>query len=274
MFDCVKYVNHLNQEINFGSGEYFLNESELRDFEWNYNTAFNRITNINRKGVVTKPIPIIIHSRDGVGAKNRLFEIFERDVIARTPGRFYIGDYFCEGYVLESKKENYLLNKNLLVLEVTFVTEKAYWIRPTVSTFAKYTEAQTGDYILDYPHDYGYDYYDTGLASVFINNEHFDGSEFRLLINGQANFPRLEIGSHVYEVEHEVKTGEVLEINSKDRTISLIQADGCKENLFNYRNKDYNIFQKVPPGVSTVFWDGKFEFELTLFEERSEPKWT
>jgi len=266
-------VNHRNQEIIFGEGEYFLNESELRDFKWRYSDTFNRIVNINRKGVVEKTIPIIVYSNNGIEAKNRLFEIFERDVLAKKPGRFWVGEYYCEGYILESTKENYLINRNLLNLEVIFVTDKAYWVRQTVSTFARYSDVENQDYMLEYPYDYDYDYYDTGLASLTICNEHFDASEYILLINGQVNNPRIEISGHVYEVAHEVKSGEVLEINSKNRTITLIQADGGRVNLFNYRSTDYEIFQKIPPGISTVSWTGEFEFELTLLEERSEPKW-
>jgi hypothetical protein len=43
-------------------------------------------------------------------------------------------------------------------------------------------------------------------------------------------------------------------------------------NLFDSRNKAQSVFEKIPEGALTFAWEG-FSFELTLFEERSEPKW-
>jgi alginate O-acetyltransferase complex protein AlgI len=34
------------------------------------------------------------------------------------------------------------------------------------------------------------------------------------------------------------------------------------------------VFEKIPSGNNIVVWDGNWGFDITLFEERSEPKWT
>ena len=43
---------------------------------------------------------------------------------------------------------------------------------------------------------------------------------------------------------------------------------------FSDRNRDDYIFEKIPSGSNDVSWDGAFGFDVTLLEERSEPKWT
>ena len=59
MLDTAKYVNHLNQSIDFGSGGIFITDSELRDYKWEYDTDYDEITNF-RKGVKEKKMKIII----------------------------------------------------------------------------------------------------------------------------------------------------------------------------------------------------------------------
>ena len=39
MLDVARYVNHLNQSIDFGSGGIFITDSELRNYEWEYDTG-------------------------------------------------------------------------------------------------------------------------------------------------------------------------------------------------------------------------------------------
>ena len=70
-----------------------------------------------------------------------------------------------------------------------------------------------------------------------------------------------------------VETNEFLTIDSVLKTIVLTKRDGSTENCFNYRNKDSYIFEKIPSGTSNIS-SGNFNFEITLLEERSEPKWT
>ena len=50
MLDTAKYVNHLNQSIDFGSGGIYITDSELRNYEWEYDTDYDEITNF-RKGL-------------------------------------------------------------------------------------------------------------------------------------------------------------------------------------------------------------------------------
>ena len=38
------------------------------------------------------------------------------------------------------------------------------------------------------------------------------------------------------------------------------------------RNNE-RFFQKIAPGRQTIMWTGKFDFDIILYTERSEPTW-
>lgn len=86
MLNVAKYVNHLNQSIDFGSGGVFITSSELRDYEWEYDTDYDEITNFH-KGVKEKKMKIIISAsseEEGIEKRNDIFRIFEADILAGT----------------------------------------------------------------------------------------------------------------------------------------------------------------------------------------------
>ena len=77
MLDIAKYVNHLNQSIDFGSCGIFITSSELRDYEWKYDTDYDEITNFH-KGVKEKKMKIIISAsseEEGIAKRNAIFQI-------------------------------------------------------------------------------------------------------------------------------------------------------------------------------------------------------
>lgn len=91
MLDKAKYVNHLNQSIDFGSGGIFITDSELRDYEWEYDTDYDEITNF-RKGIKEKKMKIIISAvteEEGIAKRNAVFRIFEADILANQAGKLY-----------------------------------------------------------------------------------------------------------------------------------------------------------------------------------------
>ena len=44
--------------------------------------------------------------------------------------------------------------------------------------------------------------------------------------------------------------------------------------MYNARNKLQSVFEKIPSGASVLSWEGDFGVDLTIFDERSEPKWS
>lgn len=61
---------------------------------------------------------------------------------------------------------------------------------------------------------------------------------------------------------------------AKDRKIVKVKTDGTEENLFNSKNNESSIWEKIPAGLSIVSWNGAFGFDIILFNERGTPRWT
>lgn len=271
MLEQIKYINHRNEELEFGKESLYANANDLRDFVWNVVSKNNRISGFTR-GVITKSLPVVIACRNeeaGLKIRNKLFEIAEKDVLALQHGKLLIGDYYLKCYITGSKKGEYLKSKRSMNVDLTISTDYPYWVKETTTTF-NYWEGSLGtnlDYNRDFPSDYT-----SNLIGKQLNNTDFVPSNFRLNFYGICENPSVIIGGHEYAVNVSVGANEYLTVDSIEKTIVLTHTDGTKENCFNFRNRDSYIFEKMPSGISNVA-GGNFKFDITLLEERSEPKW-
>lgn len=272
MFETIKYINHVNETIEFGKDGIWMCENESIDFSWKIVNKNNRISGF-QKGIVSKSIPVVIKARteDKLNKlKNKLFEVFEKDVLAIKHGKLIIGDYYLRCFVTESKKSDYLRQSNSINVTLTISTDFPYWVKETTKTF-NYGSGNPGSN-LDFNNDFPYDYA-SNLRNVSLNNTGFYESNFSICIYGACNNPSVVIAGHEYKVNTAIEANEYLVIDSAEKTITLTKKDGTKVNCFNYRNRDSYIFQKIPSGMNTVS-GSNFKFDITLFDERSEPKWT
>ncbi len=271
MFEKLKYKNHINEVIDFGKDGIFVNTGDLHDYEWTASSKGNMISSL-KKAVQTRKLPIVIMcatEEEGIAARNKLFETFEKDVLALQPGQIIIGDYYFRCYVTKSTKNVYQRSKRHMELTLTLTSDHPYWINESLKSFGVSSETGEG---LDYTFDYSFDYF-TDTASTELNNTNFVASAFRLIIYGACINPTITIGGHTYQVDCTVADGEYLTIDSTTKRIFVTKNDGTIVNHFNDRNKNSYVFQKIPSGKNAVTWTGDFGFDVILMEERSEPKW-
>ncbi len=272
MLEQLKYINHMNETLEFGKSKLYVNENDLHDFAWQITSKNDRISGF-KKGIVSKTIPIILKcdsNEEGIALKNKLFEVFEKDVLAVKHGRIIIGDYYLKCFVTESAKSEYLINRSYLRITVKVSTDFPYWVKETSSTF-NYGSSEAG-LDLDFKRDFPFDF-TSNLVGKHLNNTNFVATDFRINIYGVCENPKITIGGHSYEVKASVGEREYLTIDSVNKTIILTDARGRKTNLFNMRNRNSYIFEKIPSGASNVSANGSFKFEVILLEERGEPKW-
>ena len=274
MIEKLIYRNHMNEEISFGQGGIFVNSNDLHDYAWNYTSKNDRISAF-KTGIVKKAIPVVIMCKseeEGIKIRNKLFEIAEKDVLTMQYGHIIIGDYHLKCYVTGSKKSKYLVNKMYMVTSLTVVTDRPSWIKETTTTFG-YGQGSEGTN-LDFNNDFPMDY-TSNLLGKSLNNTGFIPSEFIMKIYGPCENPSVTIAGHEYQVNVSIESNEYLTIDSIEKTIVLTNKDGTKQNCFNLRNRESYIFEKIPSGLSGVSTSsGHFKFDVTLLEERSEPKWT
>lgn len=272
MIEKITYKNHMNEEINFGQNGIYVNSNDLHDFAWTYNSKNNRISSFE-KGIVEKTIPVVIQcdsEEEGILIKNRLFECAEKDVLAMQYGRLIIGDYYLQCYITASKKSDYLIGKNHMKTSLTVISDLPSWVKETTFTYGYGSEAEGRN--LDYNNDFPYDF-TSNLLGKSLNNTSFIDTNFRIIIYGACENPSVKIADHEYSVAATAESNEYITIDSINKTIILTHKDGTTENLFNKRNRESYIFEKIPVGMSLILLQGCQKADIILLEERSEPKW-
>lgn len=272
MLRKVKYVNHINETLEYGKDGLYINESDLLDFTWSILSKNNHISGFS-KGIISRHLTLFLKCKtyeDGLKSKNRLFEVCEKDVLSIKHGRIIIGDYYLRCYVVESKKTECSLVNGYMKLKLKVTSDLPYWVKETKSVFNN--ASASGGSNLDFNNDFAYDYTSNMLGEK-LNNTGFMPANFKMLIYGPATNPSVQIGGHTYAVNAGVGKNEYLEIDSIAKTVVLRHADGSQTNCFHARNRNSYIFEKIPVGANSVSIAGDFMFEITLLEERSEPKW-
>lgn len=278
MLEQLKYKNHLNEVFEFGKDGIYVNTNSLRDYEWNVSTKGRRISSMDYS-VRKKMLPVVIicdTEAQGIEARNKLFEVVEKDVLALKHGQIIVGDYYLKCFVTASKKSNYLLQKRLMEVDLTISTDFPCWVKETTTPYslvgAAATSGESSEF-LDYPIPFPHDYYCNLTAKPLVNSN-FVASNFRLIIYGACVNPTVSIADHTYQVNCTVEANEYLTIDSATKKIFITGNDGTVRNVFNLRNRASYVFEKIPTGSNVVSWNGNFAFDIVLLEERSEPKWT
>ena len=276
MLDKFIFENHLGQRFEGLPNGVYLNYSDLRDYSWNFDTINSRISRFYR-GITSRKIPLVVYCNsdaEAVAIKNRLHELAEADIVARIPGKIFVGDYYTSGYITASVKSNYLIRKKYCKITLTLTSDDPSWYREQTNAFIPGEGSAIGiGSGTDYPYDYPYDYA-LSMKGRKIVCDSVGSSAFRLTIYGEATNPSVVIGGHTYTINGTIGKGETLLIDSLSKTINLTTAFGNKINWFDKRGRENYIFEPIPAGQNTVSWAGTFGFDLTVIEKRSEPKWT
>ena len=270
----VKYVNSKGVEVNLNKHPYKMLVSDILDYEWEVITSANRITGFGYT-VKEKVLNIDVHRSRDAGARenmSRLTDIFETDILSSAPGRLYIDEQYMIGYIKSSEKDNWETDQ-IIQGEYGLTTDNPFWITEKHFSFQKKTAKEKIFEPLDYPYDFPYDLTREQVGLDKIEGSDLSDSHFKLTIYGPAVFPEIHIGGHIYRVNTVVAEGEYLTIDSREETVVRCMIDGTKINEFDNRDHDHSVFKKIPGGIMETEWNGSFGWDITLFEERSEPRW-
>lgn len=252
-------------------------------FNMHYIGSMNDIVEFTNNGcVITDANDIFKHNKNGtdkfsisilgpLDEVNIIQGLLEKDVKKNTNGKFYCGDYYMNCVCIESSVKNYYKTSKKVEVKLIFESEDCSWKRETLFRFDGIVISSGKN--MDFESDFSYDYTSNNLNKKLINSNFVD-SNFRLVIYGIAENPEVTIGGQLYSVGVSVGKNEYLTIDSVEKTVVLTKHDGSTVNCFNLRDKDSYIFQKIPIGELDVLESSPFNFDITLIEERNEPKWT
>ncbi len=267
----IKYVNSMHQEVKLNAEPYKMLVSDILDHEWEPEEFGERILGF-KKSICKKTVnvDVIKNSKESSRAlSNKLVDFFEGDVRRASPGKLYIGEYYLPCYIYSAAKTRWETDV-VMSCELGIVTDYPFWCRERLFSFRADVGVQEG--FLDYPYDYSYDYASPSNMR-FLHNDHYYESDFKCIVYGPCENPRFMINEHIYEVRTLLYDNEYLAFDSRDKSLVKTDYQGNESVIFNSRNKEYDLFRKIPPGRNNVTWNLGFDFDIILFQERSEPKW-
>ncbi len=280
----MKYINSRGETLDLSATPYLLQSGDLFDYSWSYDLQNNQITNIRREAgerafkICIIPDETLMYHEKRQKLKeaiDNLYDVIEYDVVNNASGKLMTenGWYFPCIITANSKSdwEKALTNQ---FIDLTAVSALNSWILPVTFEFYAGGKTSAQDAFLDYKYDYDYDYTPNlvGVGKLVLN--HVDKCNFQLIIFGPVTNPRITIAGHIYQVNTTIEEGEYLTVDSRDNTIVLTQKSGTKINQYDLRYKNSTVFEPILPGNSEVNWNGSFGFTLTIYEQRSEPRWS
>ena len=271
----LRYVASSGRSYNLRS-DTLRTGSDASFHDWSWNVSAVNLKYGTRVSAFTRPAAVYEAALSLFGTPESkqaqleaLHDDFELDVRNMTPGRLTWNDYYIECYATKSKtgpNDNNITVEN----EVAFYCPHPFWIKEDTRSFHPSSEGSEETF-LDYPHDYPYDYAPGSGSTIWRTDFPFK-SDFKMVIYGPAVDPRIMINGHVYQMLDTLEASEYVIIDSKKGTIEKTTSGGQKVNAFDLRNKEESVFEQIPEGTLSIVWPETFGFDLTLYEERSEPR--
>lgn len=203
-----------------------------------------------------------------------LRRVADADVAAKKPGTLVFDSWKQGAYILECEPHPYYHG---VMLQLTVALMDGTWAKLQSVQFLPVSEQPTDEY-LDYPFDYEHDYAATASGSS-IDTELLQASPVRLTVYGPATNPYVVVGGNRYQVNVTVPAGAYLVIDGRSMTIELVGQSGTVTDVFGAGERGSGqgggayVFQPLPPGVSSVSWDGSFGFDLGWYDLEGEPPW-
>lgn len=203
---------------------------------------------------------------------NDLIDSFEQDVINRTPGTICFGGYYTRCFIISSESKISEIRNCWSDCMVEIYCADSFWIKEKKLSYPIFTGAGN-DNFLEYPYDCLYDYTSKQKGISELDNDHYADANFKMTIYGPVVDPIINIGNYPYKVDTTVEENEYLTIDGTKNTVERTLADGTIINEYNKRSFENSVFRPIPPGNNSVLWSGDFGWDITLYQERSEPKW-
>lgn len=274
----VKYINSKKETFILNKGyDCAIKACDPYESSWIYESVKLQyginITSFGKDPII---LPIVLKyrgTRQSIDLSlENFFRACETDIINMTPGQLWIGDQYLSGYFVERSTVNaseYYGREQTL----SFLSPYGFWLHQEKRSFYPQAVDPSASSGLDYNYDYNYDYAAETGSGVQWYIDHFAPSEFEMIIYGPAVNPLVNINGHTYQIFDTLENGEYVIINSENNTVMKYRSNGTTKNIFDLRGKEESIFEPISGGQNVFSWNGSFGFDLTLFLERSEPKW-
>lgn len=235
--------------------------------EWNYDivtgSQIDAVRNFKQKKLVKNGVfTFRATSEEEYNANlSNIMHIFDLSNKEETAGQLCINGYCADVFPVVTDVQQWGIVANICEVEISFLFVNPYWIKEVTKAIDPYIpDLPYGKYPYKYPTRYADP---LGLAGIITNDSQYP-ADFQIGIIGPASYPKIIIGGKTYELNAEIATGQYCQINSKLKTIELI--DGTeKVNLFSSRSKVDDIFSQIEPGENQIMYNGSFPISVTIY---------
>ena len=275
----IKYVCSNGKEYNLIGDRMRATSGYFHEYEWKPMTTNQEIgENVYGFEKEPKTYQITLTFRGLLEERkanmDELIDCFEYDMANKTPGRIWFGRYYIDCYVKEANSKVSPTRNNWTNMEIGVYCPYPMWVEEEKKNFYPDSAEKGEDYeFLDYKYDYAYDYSKPLSGTEHWYIDHYRSSNFHMIIYGPCANPRITINEQVYQIFDALENNEYIEIDSRKRTIVKRLANGTEQNIFYKKSTGNSIFSEIPAGDLLISWNGEFGFEITIFKERSVPKW-
>lgn len=275
------YVNSNGRKIDFKKAPYIgVMSNSLFAFDWDYITQGQAVQRIVKfeKYMKEKTFQVVISGTTDKEYRENLdkfLQLTDVDINNLRMGRLYVGDYYLECYIFASGKPKRYVGTLKTMVECSIICENGNWQSDQLWRFRNGGSEDEGEYTgggILYPYDYNYDY-SAPFGTKTILNESYLDTDFEIIFYGANLEPQVTIGGNLYRVRYELGADDYLTINSRTKTAYVTKYNGEKVNVFMYRDRENNLFEKIKSGGNLVLIEGDAAIDITLFYERSEPFW-
>lgn len=263
-----------NIKIDLTSWPYWMQTGDFLNYEKSYTETqyhIRDLKNVRKDRYMTITV-FGENEQDYYNNLNFLHEVFEMDVANLTPGRLYFQESYQSCYVIASAKTEWEDTDCMLDNEIRIIPVNPCWIREETRHFYHTSETEVSEGT-DFPFDFPFDFAVSKTGFEQWNIDHYASSHFKMTIYGPCVEPRILINGYPRQVFTSLEANEYLVFDSRNSTVIKHLANGTTVSVYNSRQFQPSIFEKIPSGLLNIDWSGAFGFDITLYIERSEPKW-
>ena len=202
--------------------------------------------------------------------RDKIIDALVYDSEVNKQGRLYVNNWFiyCNFAGISSVVAE---NEMGARLDLSFVAQKAEWLRETIYKFSPDSgEATTG---LNMPFNPPFDYSPQVKSIKKIENTAVADADFIFEFIGEVESIEFSIDNTSYIISSAVSKDESFYLNTYTKEVYKFR-DNLKVDLFPFTSDDTYIFKQITSGEHTVSWAGDFPVKVTLLERRRFPKWT
>lgn len=203
-------------------------------------------------------------------ALEKFREITEVDMYKKKPGKLQLNGCYLECFIIGAEHSTEEGNYRTVRKKAKIFALYPFWTIEDTQNFWKSDTKVSGakKYKYRYPYRYG-----GNAGKGYLINRNITDTNFVIRIYGPTANPQIKINGHPYLVNETLSEGEYIRAESRNNTIVKVSQTGEETKIFDKRQKGITFFKKIPPGTLLVEWTGGFTFNVTLYEERNEPKW-